>query len=144
MDDNVQELDRLNETAAQLYEQGQYEQAVAFAIQACTLTRNRLGEDHPNYATSLTSVAVLYWEMGNYAEAEPLLQQASTIDRDALGADHPRYANDLNNLGGLYREMGNYAEAEALRFVRSIETCSVLTIPDTLTISAIWACCTAR
>ena len=61
-----------------------------------------LGEDHPDYATSLNNLAVLYQAMGDYARAEPLLRQAMEIRKQALGEDHPDYATSLNNLAGLY------------------------------------------
>ena len=114
MDKKKKQLDRLNKTAADLYQRGQYVQAIPIAIEARDLTRQLLGKLHPDYATSLNHLAVLYQKMGNYAAAEPLLRQASVIDRKALGADHPGYATDLSILAEFYQAIGNYAAAEPL------------------------------
>ena len=53
------QLASLNQQVDQLYQQGQYEQAVPSALQACELTRQALGENHPDYAVSLNNLAVL-------------------------------------------------------------------------------------
>jgi CHAT domain-containing protein/Tfp pilus assembly protein PilF len=73
-----------------------------------------LGEKHPDYATSLTNLALLYKAMGDYAKAGPLFRQALAIDKKALGEKHPGYATDLYNLAGLYRATGDYARAGPL------------------------------
>ncbi len=114
MDKNTQKINQLNETVAQLYQQGRYEQAFQYAILAHNLIRQELGENHPAYATSVNNLALLYKDQGNYADAEPLLRQACEIWRTRLGQDHPVYGTSLNNLGRLYQEMGNYVEAELL------------------------------
>ena len=51
-----------------------------------------LGENHPDYATSLNNLAVLYQARGDYAKAEPLHRQALEIRKRVLGENHPDYA----------------------------------------------------
>ena len=65
-----------------------------------------LGENHPDYATSLNNLAGLYQAMGDYAKAEPLFRQALEINKRALGENHPDYATSLNNLAALYQAHG--------------------------------------
>ena len=48
-----------------------------------------LGEEHPDYATSLNNLACLYNSMGEYAKAEPLYRQALEIRKRVLGEEHP-------------------------------------------------------
>jgi CHAT domain-containing protein/tetratricopeptide (TPR) repeat protein len=109
-----QQIDEKNLQMAELYRQGRYEDAVPIAVQVRELTRQDLGEDHPDYAASLNNLAELYRAMGNYAAAEPLYRRAIEIDLKALGENHPGYATDLNNLAALHDTMGNYAVAEPL------------------------------
>jgi CHAT domain-containing protein len=78
------------------------------------IRRRALGENHPDYATSLNNLALLYEDIGDYTRAEPLLKQAMEIRRKTLGENHPDYATGLNNLAGVYLAMGNYARAEPL------------------------------
>jgi CHAT domain-containing protein/Tfp pilus assembly protein PilF len=73
-----------------------------------------LGEQHPDYAVSLNSLAALYHAMGDYARAEPLYRQAREIRRKVLGEQHPDYAESLSNLAALYRETADFAQAESL------------------------------
>ncbi len=126
MENNAQQIDRLNEAIAQLYQQGRYAQAVPMAIQARDLICQELGADHPAYAQSLNDLGMLYQAIGNYTTAEPLLRQASGIWNTALGATHPDYAQSLNNLAALYYDMGNYTAAEPLYRQASDIWCSVL------------------
>ena len=93
-----------------------------------------MGEEHPDYATSLNNLAGLYKSMGEYAKAEPLYRQALEIRRRVLGEEHPDYATSLNNLAVLYESMGEYAKAEplyrqALEIRKGSSAKSILTTP---------------
>ncbi|MGB7313551.1 MAG: CHAT domain-containing tetratricopeptide repeat protein, partial [Nodosilinea sp.] len=78
------------------------------------IRRERLGDRHPDVATSLSSLAGLYQLQGRYGEAEPLYQESLAIRRERLGDRHPDVATSLNNLAGLYPDQGRYGEAEPL------------------------------
>jgi CHAT domain-containing protein len=70
---------------AQLYKiQGDYARAEPLFRHALALTKQVLGEQHPNYALCLINLALLYWSQGDYARAAPLLQQALEITRSGL------------------------------------------------------------
>jgi CHAT domain-containing protein/tetratricopeptide (TPR) repeat protein len=107
-------VDRLSQQVANLDQQGQHEQAMKLATEVCDLSRQRLGEDHPYFASNLSDLATLYKAMRDYAAAEPLYRQAMEIRRTILGEEHPDFAVSLDNLAKLYFEMGNYAAAEPL------------------------------
>ena len=82
---------------------GAYDRAEPLFRQALEITKKALGEEHPDYATSLNNLAVLYRAMGAYDRAEPLYRQALEITKKALGEEHPDYATSLNNLAALYQ-----------------------------------------
>jgi tetratricopeptide (TPR) repeat protein len=83
--------------------------------QACLKkTQDRLGDEHPDVATSLNNLAGLYESQGRYSEAEPLYRQALEMRQRLLGDEHPNVATSLNNLAGLYESQGRYSEAEPL------------------------------
>ena len=96
------------------YGQGIYDQAEPWYEQCLEITRSRLGENHPDVATSLNDLALLYSSMGRYDQAEPLIQQALEIRKQLLGQDHPDVATSLNNLANLYWYLGRYDQAEPL------------------------------
>ena len=83
-------------------DQGDYARAEPLYRQALEICKKVLGENHPDYATSLNNLAVLYHSQGDYARAEPLFRQALEIRKKALGENHPDYATSLNNLASLY------------------------------------------
>ena len=105
-----------------LNSQGQYRLAEPLYKQDMEITRAALGEDHPEFASSLDNLAGLYDSMGRYEEAEPLFKQAVEIRRTALGEYHPDFATSLNNLAGLYSSMRRYEEAEPL-YKQATEVC---------------------
>ncbi|NCR42635.1 MAG: tetratricopeptide repeat protein, partial [Microcystis aeruginosa W13-11] len=107
------------------YGQGLYEQAELWYQQCLEVTHRRLGEEHPDVATSLNNLALLYESQGRYLEAEPLFLQALELYKRLLGDNHPNVATSLNNLANLYESEGNYAEAEPL-YLQAIELCKRL------------------
>ncbi len=50
---------------------GRLEEAEPLYKQSTEIIRTALGEDHPDFATSLNNLAGLYDSMGRYEEAEP-------------------------------------------------------------------------
>jgi hypothetical protein len=110
----LQDANRLNQQALELYRAGRYAEAEALIRESLAILREQLGADHPDVATSLNNLAALYRVQGRYGEAEPFHQQSLTIRREQLGADHPAVATSLNNLAALYQDQGRYGEAEPL------------------------------
>ncbi|MEH1766917.1 MAG: tetratricopeptide repeat protein [Nostoc sp.] len=94
--------------------QGLYNQALPWYEQCLKVTKKRLGEEHPDIATSLNNLAGLYYSQGKYSEAEPLYIQALALYRKLLGEEHPSVAASLNNLANLYESQGRYSKAEPL------------------------------
>jgi CHAT domain-containing protein len=105
------EADQLARQSVQLYREGKFREALLPAERVVQTREKLLGKMHPDYATSLDTLAMLYLEMAEYAKAEPLFKQACDICKRALGPGHPDYAESLNNLAEVYRRMGLYAEA---------------------------------
>lgn len=105
---------RLNQQALDLYQAGNYKQAIIVAQHALALAEANVGPDHPAVANSLNNLALLYKIQGNYAQAEPLYQRSLAIWEKTLGPNHPNVATSLENLAILYRATQRTVEAEAL------------------------------
>ena len=95
----------------QLYSQGKYNEAIEYETLAATTLKKLLGEEHPDYATSLNDLAGYNSYIGNYTEAIRLGTIAMEIWKKALGEEHPDYATSLSNLAGYNSIIGNYTEA---------------------------------
>ncbi|MFM6367290.1 MAG: tetratricopeptide repeat protein, partial [Dolichospermum sp.] len=65
--------------------QGFYDQAAPYREQCLIVSEKRLGENHPDVATSLNNLALLYEKQGRYTEAEPLYIRARSIREQQLG-----------------------------------------------------------
>ncbi|MEM1367718.1 MAG: tetratricopeptide repeat protein [Cyanobacteria bacterium P01_H01_bin.15] len=100
---------------ASFYEgQGLYSIAELSYQAAAKIIPERLGEDHPDTATSYNNLAALYELQGRYEKAEPLFQKALALTQRLLGEDHPSTATSYNNLAVLRLNQKRYQEAEEL------------------------------
>ncbi len=73
-----------------------------------------LGQEHPDYALALASLACVQSDVGDYARAEHLVRQAVELLKKNTGEASPYYASGLSGLAELHRIKGEYAEAERL------------------------------
>ncbi|NES77604.1 MULTISPECIES: tetratricopeptide repeat-containing protein [unclassified Okeania] len=85
-----------------------------FYKESLAIWKEKLGDNHPDVATSLNSLAGLYKSQGRYTEGEPLYKESLAIWKEKLGDNHPDVATSLNSLAGLYKSQGRYTEAEPL------------------------------
>jgi len=96
-----------------LYEsQGRYQEAEPLYLQALSIDRLSLPENHPELATHLNNLAGLYRSQGRYQEAEPLYLQALSIFQRSLGAAHPNTVTVRENLASFWREAINENRAD--------------------------------
>jgi tetratricopeptide (TPR) repeat protein len=82
--------------------------------QALEIARAALGNQPPDVAYILSSLAILYQSMRSYTKAEVLYKEALAIRYATLGPKHPNLVKSLSHLAGLYYEMGAYRQAEPL------------------------------
>lgn len=110
-----------------LADMGKLQEAVKLKEEGVAIERQVLGENHPQYAGSISNLATLLVELvsnscgrnviqlfhsgsteiyaqGRLEEAEPLHRQALAITKAKLGATHPEVGYRLNNLGMLLFE----------------------------------------
>ena len=105
---------QLNKQAVQLFQQGQYSEAIALAEESLLVVQRILGNRHLIVATSLNNLAVLYQSQGRYEKAELIHVQALKMRKALLGDRHPDVASSLNNLAILYQSQERYGKAEPL------------------------------
>jgi CHAT domain-containing protein/Tfp pilus assembly protein PilF len=104
----------LEQRFSALYSAGKFGEALALAHDAVAIKKTVLGEEHVEYASSLSDLSQIYFSMGNYARSEPLQRQALEIWKKVVGEEHPNYGTGLNNLAALYGAMADYARAVSL------------------------------
>ncbi len=79
----------MNNLALLYKSQGKYEATEPLYLDALEMTKELLGDHHPDVAQSLNNLAILRYYQNRYDEAESLLLQALEIFTSALGSDHP-------------------------------------------------------
>jgi len=106
-----QTWNELKDSIIYYYDKGEHETAIHFAEKAVSTTK-KLGEDHPDYLSSLNVLIIIYYNTGRYLSALPYSKQQVEIIKKIKGENHPDYAASLNNLGELCRTVGDYKRAE--------------------------------
>src|SRR5205085_1037013 len=97
--DNEQTGVHLLLLADTLRQQGKYEQAKPYLVEAVKLLGNVRGKGaRQNYATAVNNLGALYFWLGQYSRAEPLLLKGLRIRRLVLGPKHLDTANSLADL----------------------------------------------
>lgn len=99
---------------------GSYQKAGPLYKEAMTALARKLGEDHPEMATSWQQIGELQETLGEYDKAVSLYKKALAILEKKRGAEHPVLANLLAKLGALCMELEMEKEAVPLyeRLVR--------------------------
>ncbi|WP_406693559.1 tetratricopeptide repeat protein [Singulisphaera sp. Ch08] len=108
------EAERLRLEVFRLYEDGHYYEAEVEARRLVDLQKQTSGENHPDFATALSNLALLVQRQGDLEGAKALLSQTLEIRRHVLGEQHPDFATSLNNLALLLCEQHNLDAAEPL------------------------------
>ena len=75
----------------------------------------KLGDDHPDVATTYNNMAIVYNKQGNYDKVLEYYEMSLVIRLKKLGDDHPDVANTKYNLALLYKnKLNNKVEAKKL------------------------------
>lgn len=112
--------DALNNLGVLYEKMGRHKEAELLTIEAISIWRDLVGNEHPLIATGLDNLAGVYWQQHRYTEAEILYDQALKLRRKLLGNNDVDLAFSLNNLATTYHYQKRFKEAEAL-FLEALE-----------------------
>ncbi|MEI6712784.1 MAG: tetratricopeptide repeat protein [Verrucomicrobiota bacterium] len=104
----------LHDASLAYFEKGQYERSLEATNKALDLAQKTVGEDHPDYAISLSNLARIYDIRERYEDAKGLYEKALAIQEKALGPNHPDVATSLTNLAVLCTRENQLTLAESL------------------------------
>ena len=100
-----------HQIASNRYDEGNYAEAIKLETIVMEIRKKALGEEHHDYASSLSNLALYNSDNGNYTEAFRLENIAMEIFKKTFGEEHPDYASSLDNLAYYYSGIGNDTEA---------------------------------
>jgi len=114
---------------------GLYADAEPLLRRSLDLRRGALGEEHPDVATSLHSLAWLFRAQGRLEEGLLLAQEAVEIREATLGPDSRETATSLQVLGMIQRDRGEFEPAQ-INLERSLEIREAALGPDHIEVSS--------
>ncbi|UOX93554.1 FxSxx-COOH system tetratricopeptide repeat protein [Amycolatopsis sp. FBCC-B4732] len=104
----------LDRTASYLQTRGDPRAAVPLFQRGYVLSRDLLGEDHPNTFTSAGNLALDLRELGEYQRARELDEDTLARSQRVLGVDHPSTLTSAGNLALDLSQLGEYQRAREL------------------------------
>ena len=104
----------LDRAAGYLRIRGEPQAAMAPYERACTVRRQRLGDDHPDTLTSASNLALNLSVLGEYQRARVLDEDTLTRRRRILGEDHPDTLTSAIQLGTDLWGLGDYQQGREL------------------------------
>jgi tetratricopeptide (TPR) repeat protein/predicted Ser/Thr protein kinase len=104
----------LNNQAALLFTQSNVADAKQFLDRAMDIEKTVLGENDPEYATSLSNLAYYYSQRGDKVQAEEYYKQALALRQKVLGSSDPKVGRSLRNLADFYWQQGDVKRAQEL------------------------------
>ena len=113
-EDQAHFLADLDELIGRLRNMSDSRRALAPAIRRCEISRELLGEVHPDHAFGLKQLAFVHMRMLNDHLALPLLKEAIAIHERAEGPTGRDYANLVLSLAEVYQALGDRRRAEPL------------------------------
>jgi eukaryotic-like serine/threonine-protein kinase len=109
--DDLGAISALDGSGLPLEELGRFDEAIAAYTEAMEQRRRRLGEDHPDLATSYNNLVSALMRVGRLEEALSHAEQALAIREQALGPEAADTAASRNNLGQVLALLGRHDEA---------------------------------
>lgn len=103
----VRESATRNNTAAELFDAGRYDEAVPLFEQAFASCRSTLGADHPDTLTVGGNLAVAYLSAGNRRKGIKLIAGNLAARERVFGDDHPETLTARNALAVAHRINGD-------------------------------------
>ncbi len=94
-----------------LYQFGCWNDALKMYEKCRELEERVLGPEHPDYLTTLQSIAGVYKSKGQLDEALKRYEECRCLRLKVLGPEHPDYLLTLFSIGGVYDSKGQYDEA---------------------------------
>jgi tetratricopeptide (TPR) repeat protein len=99
----------------ELYEfQNRYDQVVALYNRLLKVSRELLGNKHPNVVNILNKLAKYLTEQRSYEKAARLYEESLEIRKCIFKEKHPSIANNMVNLAYVYQSLEKFDEAEEL------------------------------
>lgn len=102
----------LTDLGSFLQQQGRAAEAEELVRRALSRREKLLGDQHPEVARLLNSLAQICRSLRKLNEAEALAREALTRRQKLFGREHREVASSLNTLGTILGEQGNLLEAE--------------------------------
>ena len=83
---------------------GELPKALEYQEKALTLTKEVLGEKHPDLATNYNNISMIYQDMKKLPKALEYQEKALTLRKEVLDEKHPNLAGSYNNISMIYMD----------------------------------------
>jgi tetratricopeptide (TPR) repeat protein len=104
----------LNNLGSLRFKQGRYQQSMELYRESLRLSKDAIGDEHPERIVPLSNLGLSYLKLGRLDDAGATLQRAIKLCGKTLGEDHAACGAILENRAAVLRRLGRKREAKAV------------------------------
>lgn len=107
----AQNTESLEDLYYEYYDNGDFNNAIKYALQILDIQQKSIGENHPDYAFTLGNLGVNYLYLSQYDKALAINLEVVELRKRILGVENEEYHLALGNLASTYSKLGQYSKA---------------------------------
>ena len=107
----AQNTDALQDQYYEYYNNGDFNNAVKYALKVLDIQEKSIGKNHPDYAFTLGNLGVYYLFASKYEKALAINLEVVELRKRILGVEDEEYHLALGNLASTYSKLGRYSKA---------------------------------
>tara|TARA_B110000459_G_C16549615_1_gene466114 strand:- start:281 stop:727 length:447 start_codon:yes stop_codon:yes gene_type:complete len=107
----AQNTDALEDQYYEYYNNGDFNNAIKYALKILDIQEKSIGKNHPDYAFTLGNIGVNYLAVSQYDKALAINLEVVELRKRILGVEDEEYHLALGNLASTYSKLGRYSKA---------------------------------
>ena len=107
----AQNTDALQDQYYEYYNNGDFNNAIKYALKVLDIQEKSIGKNHPDYAFTLGNLGVYYLFASKYEKALAINLEVVELRKRILGVEDEEYHLALGNLASTYSKLGRYSTA---------------------------------
>ena len=107
----AQNIGALEDQYYEYYNNGDFNNAIKYALKILDIQEKSIGKNHPDYAFTLGNIGVNYLAVSQYDKALAINLEVVELRKRILGVEDEEYHLALGNLASTYSKLGQYPKA---------------------------------
>ena len=116
----AQNTDAFQDQYYEYYNNGDFNNAIKYALKIMDFQEKSIGKNHPDYAFTLGNLGVNYLAVSQYDKALAINLDVVELRKRILGVEDEEYHLALANLASTYSKLAKYSKALTINLERTL------------------------